>query len=103
MTGKVRELSERNRDNFRVKQHIKYVDIYSSPESFNGLTFEDTNLLKEELAPLILPDKDDPGAVRFDLLIYGIELCILAGRDYKKRKNELLKIAGNIAGISNIP
>ena len=103
MAGKVRELSEDNRDNYAVMQHIKYVDMYSEPANFNGLTYEDTLVVKEELAPLILPDKDDPGAIRFDALIFGIELAILAGKNYTKRKNDLIRIASYIAKISNIP
>ncbi len=56
MTGKVKEL---NRENFAVRQHIKYVDLYSSESNYKALTYEDTLLVKEELAPLILPDSDD--------------------------------------------
>ena len=103
MASKVRELSEDNRNNYAVRQHIKYVDMYSNPENFNGLIYEDTLVVKEELAPLILPDKDDPGAIRFDALIFGIELAILAGKNYTKRRNDLIRIAADIAKISNIP
>lgn len=35
--------------------------------------------LHEELAPLITPDADDAKAVRFDALMYGIELAYLPG------------------------
>ena len=40
------------------------------------LTYEDTLIVREELAPLILPEEDDASAVRFDALMYGIELEI---------------------------
>lgn len=73
MSEKVRELP---RDNFAVRQHLKYVDLYSSEENYNALTYEDTLIVKEEVAPLILSDGDEASAVRFDALMYGIELML---------------------------
>lgn len=80
MSEKVRELP---RDNFAVRQHLKYVDLYSSEENYNALTYEDTLIVKEEVAPLILSDGDEASAVRFDALMYGIELAYLAGSIYR--------------------
>ena len=77
MVRKVREL---NRDNFAVRQHLKYVEFYSNPDNYVSLTYENTLTMGEELAPLIIPDKDEPKAVRFDALMYGIELAYLAGK-----------------------
>ena len=37
MTGKVKEL---NRENFAVRQHIKYVDLYSSESNYQALTYD---------------------------------------------------------------
>ena len=34
------------------------------------LTYEDTLLVREEVAPLILPESDEVTAVRFDALMY---------------------------------
>ncbi len=66
MSEKVRELP---RDNFAVRQHLKYVDLNSVEVNYRRLTYEDTRTVKEELAPLILPGKDEAGAVRFDALL----------------------------------
>lgn len=38
----------------------------------------------QELAPLITPEEDDAKAMRFDALIYGIELAYLAGKNTAK-------------------
>ena len=100
MTGKVREL---NRENFAVRQHIKYVDLYSTESNYQSLSYEDTLLVREELAPLILPDSDEASAVRFDALMYGLELAQLAGRKYGRLKSDLLKKVGAIAKVANIP
>ena len=88
MAGKVREL---NRDNFAVRQHLKYVDMYSNEENYQGVSYEDTLVVREELAPLILPDGDEASAVRFDALMYGIELAYLAGKKYRKARTDLMK------------
>ncbi len=100
MTGKVKEL---NRENFAVRQHIKYVDLYSSESNYQALTYEDTLLVREELAPLILPDSDEASAVRFDALMYGLELAQLAGKKYGRLKSDLYDKVGGIATVANIP
>lgn len=101
MSDKVKEL---NRDNFAVKQHLKYVDHYSNPVNYNSISYEDTLVVKEEVAPLVLPDYDDDvSAVRFDALIYGLELAQLNGKSYGKAKSDLLKKVNSISMIANVP
>ena len=100
MVRKVREL---NRDNFAVRQHLKYVEFYSNPDNYISLTYENTLTMSEELAPLIIPDKDEPKAVRFDALMYGIELAYLAGKPYSKARSDLTKKINAVAGVANIP
>lgn len=100
MVRKVREL---NRDNFAVRQHLKYVEFYSNPDNYVSLTYENTLTMGEELALLIIPDKDEPKAVRFDALMYGIELAYLAGKPYSKARSDLAKKINAVAGVANIP
>lgn len=52
---------------------------------------------------MIEPEPDDPKALRFDALLYGIELAYLAGKPYTHGRNELLKKAKAVASVSNIP
>ena len=99
MVGKVVELP---RDNFAIRQHLKYVEMYSSEEGYKALTFEDTVLIREELAPLILPEDDEISAVRFDALMYGIELACLAGKSYKRFVTDLKRNVKKLANIANI-
>lgn len=100
MVTKVKEL---DRDKFDVHQHIKYVDLYSNPDNYNSLTYADCLEIKEELAPLIYPDKDEINAVRFDALMYGIELAYVAQKKYIRGINDLLKKAKSVASVANIP
>lgn len=100
MAGKVQEL---NRENFAVRQHLKYVELYSNPNNYTTLTYEDTLTVRSELAPLIEPEKEDAKALRFDALMYGIELAYLSEKTYMRGKKDLLKKVTALSGIANIP
>ena len=100
MAAKVREL---NRDNFAVKQHLRFVEQYNNERTYDILTEEKLNQLRAELTPLILPDEDEASAVRFDALLYGIELAYLADKTYTRAKKDLVKRVAGIAGVANIP
>ena len=100
MVSKVQEL---NKDNFAVKQHLRYVEEYSNVDRYNSLTYENTLQIREELAPLIIPDEDEISAVRFDALMYGIELAYLVGKKYSKARNDLMKKVNAVSSVANIP
>ena len=100
MASKVREL---NRENFAVRQHLKYVDRYAVEENYQTLTYEDTLMVRQELAPYIVPENDDAKALRFDALMYEIELAYLAGKKYSRGHHELVKKVSAIANVANIP
>lgn len=100
MVTKVREL---NRDSFAVKQHLKYVELYSDEKNYAALSYEDTLIIGSELAPLVLPDEDETSAIRFDALMYGIELAYLIGKKYARARSDLFKRVSGVAGVANIP
>ena len=100
MVLKEREL---DRENFAVRQHLKYVEQYSDPDSYQALTYENTLEMEQELAPLVKPDEDDPKALRFDALMYGIELAYLVGKKYTRARSDLLKKVTAVASVANIP
>ena len=100
MVDKVKEL---NKENFAVRQHLKYVELYSDPDNYKALSYEDTLIIGAELAPLIEPEQDDPKALRFDALMYGIELAYLAGRKYSRARRDLLDKVAAVAVVANIP
>ena len=99
----VRKVQELNKENFAVRQHLKYVELFSNPEHYTTLTYENTLQMRDELAPLITPDADDAKAVRFDALMYGIELAYLMGKKYAKARTDLFKKVSGIASVANIP
>ena len=97
------KVQELNRESFAVRLHLRYVEQYAHPKNYNSLTYEDTLLMAEELANLITPDHDDASAVRFDALMFGIELAYLAGKKYSRARTDLLKKVNGIASVANIP
>ena len=99
----VKKVQELNKGNFAVRQHLRYVEKYSDPQNYQSLTYEDTLLIGQELAPLILPDNDDVKAVRFDALMYGVELAYLTGKKYGKYRSDFFKKVNAVASVSNIP
>ncbi len=99
----VRKARELNRDNFAVRQHLKYVELYSDPDNYAAISYENTLQIREELAPLIAPDDDDPKAMRFDALVYGIELAYLEGKKYARARSDLLNRVRGVAEVANIP
>lgn len=99
----VRKVNELNRENFAVKQHLKYVDLYSCENNYAALSYEDTRNIYEELAPLIQPDEDEASAVRFDALMYGIELAYLIGKKFARARSDLYKRVSAVASVANIP
>lgn len=99
----VRKVSELNQDNFAVKQHLKFVELYTKPNRYQSLSYEDTLMMQQELAPLLLPEPDDPKALRFDALLYGMELAHLAGLPYNRAHHDLLQKAEALSKIANVP
>ncbi len=91
------------RDNFAVRQHLKYVELYSAPESYQTLTYENTLDMTREIAPLIEPDQYDPKALRFDALLYNIEIAYMAGKKYGRGHYELKQKVKAVASVANIP
>ena len=99
----VTKVKEINKDSFAAKQHLKYIELYANEQNYMSLTYENTLDMREELAPLIIPDEDEASAVRFDALMYGIELAYLVGKGFGRYKSDLFKRVRGVASVANIP
>ena len=44
-------MQQLDRENFAVRQHLRYVEKFADPASYQALSYEDTLHLKEEVAP----------------------------------------------------
>ena len=100
LLSKIKSLS---RDNFAVKLHLKTIDKYQQDGDFSSLTPENTLQIAEHISPLVLPSKDDISAVRFDMLLYQIELAILAGKPCNRAKNDLERKVEELSRYATIP
>ena len=98
----VSKVSELERNNFAVRQHLKYVDLYSNKDNYKLLTYEDTLKVKEELSPLIQPENDDAQALRFDALMYGIELAYIVGKTYGRARKDLFTRVSSLTKLGTI-
>ena len=92
-----------NRDNFSVRQHLQILDRFATIESFNNLSYEDTLILSKEVAPLVLPEQEDADALRFDALVFGIELAKMRGHSSTKAYKDLKKRITGLKQSGNIP
>jgi type I restriction enzyme R subunit len=100
LLDKVKQL---NRNNFTVRQHIRFIDVFSREETYQSLTFENILDIQEHIAPLTEPEDDEYSALRFDVLIYALDIAYTTGKEYKRAKNDLLKKAQALAKYSTIP
>ncbi len=100
----IKKVSELNRKNFAVRQHLKHIDTFARRETYQALTYENILNIAEHIAPLINPEEvDDYIALRFDALIYAIDIACAAGQDYKRAKNDVLKKASLLYKHLSIP
>lgn len=91
------------RSNFAVRQHLRTIDKYQETSDFDVLTYENTLQMAKEIAPLILPTMDDIDAARFDMLVYQIELAMLAEKSYTRAEHDVIKKAEALSRIGTIP
>lgn len=99
----VQQIQALPRDNFAVKQHLRYIDKYQTEVDFDALRYENTLQIAEHIAPLILPVADDVAALRFDVLIYQIELAMLVAKSYTRAKNDVIRKADALSHYGTIP
>lgn len=100
MLGKVQSLS---RENFAVRQHMQYVELFSHENTYQALTFENTLQMAEHIAPLVEPDIDDVSAIRFDALMYQIERAYLVGKENRRGMHDLLGKINALTHLGTIP
>ena len=100
VTGKINDL---NRGNFAIKQHLAYIDRFRKEEDFNSLTEMDVYDITEHIAPLIAPEPDEITAIKFDELMYYIELAHLTNKSWKIARKELKKRTDRLSNFLTIP
>ncbi|QGU00898.1 Type I restriction-modification system, restriction subunit R [Candidatus Syntrophocurvum alkaliphilum] len=103
ITECVAEIKALNKDNFVVKQYLKYIDQYSQKEWWDNLGVLDVNNIKENIAPLITSLEEDELAKRFDYLMFTIELAQILGTNANKGKQKVMQTANTLSELGTIP
>lgn len=101
--GLVAGIKQLNRDSFKIKQHLRYVDRYGGEEAWTSLGAVDVMEIKEHIAPLIIPSLEDELAKRFDYLMLTVELAKILGKPAVKAKDNIVRTASALSGLGTIP
>ena len=92
-----------DRGSFAVRQHLRYAETYDKPEAWAAITYENTLQLAEHIAPLMEAVGSDPAALRFDALLYQLELAAACGANQSRARGDLQKRAAALATLYSIP
>jgi len=90
-------------ENFRVRQHLQFVEKFKNKENWVTLFVVDTNEVKEHISPIIVPIQEDEFAKRFDLLMYTIELAKLQTKNATKPIRSVIQTAEALSQLGTIP
>lgn len=88
---------------FRVKQHLRYVEAYRDKLAWRNLETVKVSELKEHIAPLSVPKKEDELARRFDYLMYSISLAELQSKDITRNQRVITFTAEQLSKLYTIP
>lgn len=101
MVDQVKKLDQKR---FDIRQHLKYVVKYSKPENYAILSFlTDIQDLENHIAPFVLPLDEDVSALRFDALLFQMEISVLENKAKNRAKGDLMKKARGLLKCGSIP
>ncbi len=81
MTKSVIELND---NSFIVKKQYRYVETYRNRKAWDHLETVEISDIKEHIAPIVKPKKDNELARRFDYLLYSIQLGVLQSKNVQQ-------------------
>src|SRR5439155_26848847 len=99
------EVEAMNLDNFVVRPHRRAVEKYKRPEAWMTLVPANLAEMADEVAglPSELP-ADEEAAKRFDVLLLGLQLCVLRHEPgFERLRDRVKEIAGLLEEKSTIP
>lgn len=90
-------------NSFRVKRHLRYVEKFRNVKSWENLESVGVSELREHIAPLTIPRKENELARRFDYLIYSIDLGMLQSKNVKQPIKTVIGTAEKLSKKYSIP
>lgn len=100
LNGQVVELHDTS---WRVRQHLRYVETYREKMAWQNLETGSVSELKEHIAPLVVPKREDELARRFDYLMLSMELAQLQSRNAVQNMRIVMQTAEQLSGLYTIP
>lgn len=97
------EVIELNNNSFMVKRHLRYVEMYRNISKWRDLETVEISEIKEHIAPLVMPKKEDELARRFDYLVYSIDLGVLQSKNVQTPIKIVIQTAERLAAKYSIP
>lgn len=94
---------ELNDGSFVVKHHMRYVEIYRNRSNWDDLETAEVTQIKEHIAPIVVPKKDNELARRFDYLLYSITLGVLQSKNVQKPVSIVVQTAEILSTKYSIP
>lgn len=98
-----RDILTLDNENFRVRQHLQYVEKFKNRDNWQVLSVLDTNEIKDHISPIIVPFEEDEFAKRFDLVMYTIELAKLQSNNATKPIRSVVQTAEALSKLGTIP
>ena len=103
VTGLNQAVIELNDDSFVVKRHLRYVEMFRKLSNWNQLETVEISEIKEHIAPLMKPKKENELARRFDYLIYSIDLGLLQSKSVQKPIQIVMTTAEQLSKVYRLP
>lgn len=103
VNGVIGDILTLDHENFRVRQHLQYVEKFKNRDNWQVLSVLDTNEIKDHISPIIAPFDDDEFAKRFDLVMYTIELAKLQANNATKPIRSVVQTAEALSKLGTIP
>lgn len=94
---------ELNDNSFLVKRHWRYVELFRTLATWNSLETMEMSEIKEHIAPLVKPQKEDELARRFDYVVYSIDLGLLQSKSVQAPVNIVIETAEQLTRKYSIP
>lgn len=100
LNGQVAELNDTS---WRVRQHLRYVETYREKSAWQNLETASVSELKEHIAPLMVPRREDELARRFDYLMLSMELSLLQSKNMTQNIGIVMETAEQLSRLYTIP
>lgn len=97
------QISSLDDENFRVRQHLKYVNKFKNKDTWVSLSMMDVNEVKEHISPILVSLTDDELAKRFDYLMFTIELAKMQNNNANRPIRSVVQTAEGLSKLGTIP